>query len=82
MVIGDSHELAAQLEADMQHVVDTYECEWAKAVSDESTRQRFRSFVNTDAPDPAVKFVREREQKRPADETPEEIVIPLEQVAR
>ncbi|MEN7341893.1 MAG: nitrite reductase large subunit NirB [Pseudomonadota bacterium] len=82
VVIDDHLNIAAQLESDMQHVVDTYECEWAKAVTDETTRKRFRSFVNTDTPDPAVRFVREREQRRPADDAIEEVMIPLEQVSR
>ena len=40
--------VAAELEAEMQHVVDTYECEWKKAVTDPETRKRFRHFVNSD----------------------------------
>jgi nitrite reductase (NADH) large subunit len=50
----------------MQHVVDTYACEWQAAVSDPATRQRFRHFVNSDAQDSNVVFVEERGQIRPA----------------
>ena len=56
----------------MQHVVDTYECEWKKAVNDPDTRRRFRHFVNSDAPDTTIAFVETRGQIRPA--TPEERV--------
>lgn len=70
VVIQDKLGLAAELEADMQHVVDTYECEWKNAVTNPETRKRFRQFVNSDQPDPNVVFVEERGQIRPA--TPDE----------
>lgn len=66
VVIDDSLGLGAELEAQMQHVVDTYECEWKKAVTDPATRQRFRHFVNSPQPDDNVVFVEERGQIRPA----------------
>lgn len=66
VVVDDKLGIAAELEADMQHVVDTYACEWKAAISDPETRKRFRQFVNTDQPDPHVVFVTERGQIRPA----------------
>lgn len=66
VVIDDKLAIAAELEADMQHVVDTYECEWKKAVTDPETRKRFRHFVNSKEADQNVKFVDERGQIRPA----------------
>ncbi|WP_323118983.1 nitrite reductase large subunit NirB [Burkholderia alba] len=66
VVVRDRLGLAAELEADMQHVVDTYECEWKKAVADPDTRKRFRHFVNSDAADSTIAFVEERGQIRPA----------------
>ncbi|MGU7778535.1 nitrite reductase large subunit NirB [Burkholderia sp. PU8-34] len=72
VVVNDRLGLAAELEADMQHVVDTYECEWKKAVTDPETRKRFRHFVNSDAPDANIAFVETRGQIRPA--TPDERV--------
>lgn len=66
VVIEDKLGLGATLEAEMQHVVDTYECEWKKAVSDPETRKRFRHFVNSNAADEHVQFVLERGQIRPA----------------
>jgi nitrite reductase (NADH) large subunit len=50
----------------MARVIATYECEWKRAVEDPETLRRFRHFVNSDAPDPDVRFVGERGQKRPA----------------
>ncbi|GAB3397048.1 nitrite reductase large subunit NirB [Massilia agilis] len=70
VVVEDKLGIAAELEADMQHVVDTYVCEWKHAVTDPATRKRFRHFVNSDAADANVVFMPERGQVRPA--TPEE----------
>jgi nitrite reductase (NADH) large subunit len=66
VVVGDKLGLAAELEAEMQHVVDTYACEWKSAITDPETRKRFRQFVNSDQPDANVVFVEERGQIRPA----------------
>ncbi|MHB1274033.1 MAG: nitrite reductase large subunit NirB [Rhodanobacter sp.] len=66
VIVHDTLGLAAELEAEMQQVVDTYECEWKKAVSDSQARRRFQHFVNSDAADDNVAFVAERGQIRPA----------------
>jgi len=66
VVIEDTLGIAAELEAQMQHVVDTYQCEWKTAVNDPETRKRFRSFVNSERPDEHIVFVEERGQIRPA----------------
>jgi nitrite reductase (NADH) large subunit len=50
----------------MQKLVDTYECEWKKAINDPETLKRFRHFVNSEAKDANVVFVEERGQIRPA----------------
>ncbi|ATQ76592.1 nitrite reductase (NAD(P)H) [Massilia violaceinigra] len=77
VVIDDKLHLAAELEADMQHVVDTYACEWKNAVNDPATRQRFRHFVNSDQADQNVVFMPERGQIRPATIEERKRVIPL-----
>ncbi|MBK4738579.1 nitrite reductase large subunit NirB [Noviherbaspirillum pedocola] len=77
VVVNDRLGVAAELEADMQHVVDTYECEWKNAVTDPATRKRFRQFVNSDATDPNVVFVEERGQIRPASVEEKKSVIPI-----
>ena len=81
VVVNDSLGLAAELEARMQHVVDTYQCEWKTAVTNPTVRQRFRSFVNSNKADEHIIFVEERGQIRPArpDEraaTPEILATP------
>ncbi len=66
VLLNDSLGLGAELEAQMQHVVDTYACEWKAAVENPQTRQRFRSFVNSERPDEHIVFIEERGQIRPA----------------
>jgi len=70
VVINDALGLADVLEQEMQHVVDTYACEWKEAITNPETRKRFRTFVNSPAADANVVFVETRGQIRPA--TPEE----------
>jgi len=66
VVVDDSLGIAQELEAQMQHVVDTYACEWKEAVTNPEVRRRFRHFVNSAQPDENVVFVPERGQVRPA----------------
>jgi len=66
VVVEDSLSIGHELEAEMQKLVDTYQCEWKVAVEDPDKRRRFRQFVNSDAADDNVVFVRERGQNRPA----------------
>ena len=66
VVCEDSLGLGAELEADMQRHVESYACEWKKAINDPETLKRFRHFVNSDLPDSNVVFVAERGQIRPA----------------
>jgi nitrite reductase (NADH) large subunit len=66
VVCDDSLGIGAELEADMQKLVDTYECEWKKAIEDPEIAKRFRHFVNSDRADDNVVFVSERGQIRPA----------------
>jgi nitrite reductase (NADH) large subunit len=66
VVIEDSLGLGIELETQMQHVVDTYQCEWKTALENEESRKRFRQFVNSDKTDTNIVFVQERQQIRPA----------------
>ncbi|HUH00971.1 MAG TPA: nitrite reductase large subunit NirB [Kofleriaceae bacterium] len=71
VVIEDKLGIAADLEAEMTHVVSTYQCEWRAVLENPLTLSRFRSFVNDPSSDDTLVFVRERGQRRPA--RPEEI---------
>ncbi|WP_397448619.1 nitrite reductase large subunit NirB [Pseudomonas sp. NA-150] len=76
VIIDDSLDLADELEAQMQLVVDRYECEWANTLNDPEKLKRFRTFVNDKGADPDIHFVREREQRRPV-KASELSLIPL-----
>ena len=67
IVLDDALGICDQLEADMQQLVDTYRCEWRAVVESPELRARFRHFADTTDADDAIAFVRERDQKRPAD---------------
>jgi nitrite reductase (NADH) large subunit len=67
VVVHDSLGIAAELERDMQHLVDTYRCEWAEVVRDPERRAKFQHFANSPDNDSTVEFVSERSQKRPVD---------------
>jgi nitrite reductase (NADH) large subunit len=66
VVCEDRLGIAAELETEMQRLVDSYECEWKKALANPETLKRFRHFVNTPDADPNIRFVAERGQIRPA----------------
>lgn len=66
VVIEDSLGIAAELEADMQRIVDTYQCEWTSVLADPAKRRQFRAFVNSDAADPSIVHLPDRAQKRVA----------------
>jgi nitrite reductase (NADH) large subunit len=74
VVIEDKLGIAAELEADMARVIDSYECEWRKAIEDPQTLKRFRHFVNSDRADDNVMFIEERGQIRPANRSEREEV--------
>ena len=67
VVIDDKLGICAELEQQMERVVDTYQCEWKTTIEDPEKLKRFRQFVNApDAEDSNVLFVEERGQIRPA----------------
>ena len=67
VVVDDHLGIAAELEGQMQALVDSYECEWARVVRDPEEQRRFRHFAESREPDQSLAFVEERGQRRPAD---------------
>jgi nitrite reductase (NADH) large subunit len=67
VVIADKLGLCEQLEEQMQHVINSYQCEWKTTIEDASKLKRFHHFVNSDQLDDNIVFVEERGQLRPAD---------------
>jgi len=66
VVVDDALGICAELEADMERHVATYECEWKATIESEERVARFHTFVNSDETDSNVVFIRERGQPRPA----------------
>ncbi|MFJ9694802.1 nitrite reductase large subunit NirB [Kitasatospora sp. NPDC101183] len=67
VVLDDSLGIASELDDLMARHIGAYRDEWAETLADPDRLRRFSSFVNAPgAPDPAVTFVPERGQIRPA----------------
>ncbi|MEU9604658.1 nitrite reductase large subunit NirB [Streptomyces sp. NPDC048057] len=67
VVLDDALGICAELDAAMARHVGGYRDEWAAVLDDPERLRRFASFVNAPGtPDPAVTFVPERGQVRPA----------------
>ena len=66
VIINDELGIAEELDRQMQAVVGDYRCEWKQVVEDPEQQKRFRVFANSDKPDPSIRFVTERGQRRPA----------------
>ncbi len=67
VVIKDSLGIGAELEQQMQYLVDTYRCEWAEVVNDPVAREKFAHFANSPEVDDSVQLMTERTQTRPVD---------------
>ncbi len=66
VVINDSLGMAEEFERDMQHLVDTYRCEWKEVIENPELRKKFKPFVNSDNHDSTIEFVPMRDQKMPS----------------
>jgi len=68
VIVDDVLGINADLEREMQLLVDTFKCEWKEVVESPVLRQRFAHFVNAPAEkDPTVQFDPFRNQKRAAE---------------
>lgn len=68
VIIEDSLGICAELDKQMQHLVDTYHCEWKDAIEDPEKLKRFQHFGNSEDNDPRILQVPERHQIRPAND--------------
>ena len=68
VVIEDSLGICDDLEAQMNAVVGSYQCEWKTTIENPEKLKRFRQFVNSEAEDRDIIFVEERGQPRPVTE--------------
>ncbi|WP_405610765.1 nitrite reductase large subunit NirB [Polaribacter sp. Asnod1-A03] len=65
VIIEDKLGIAADLDEEMQTLVNKFECEWTQAVNDPETMKRFNHFVNSEDEDDNLVFVPLRDQKMP-----------------
>src|SRR5690606_28607982 len=77
VILQDSLGICEELEHEMKHLVDTYQCEWTSVVRSPELRAKFRHFVNNDEGDMTIELVPEREHARPADWGPDRPQQPL-----
>jgi nitrite reductase (NADH) large subunit len=74
VIIEDSLGICADLEAQMEHLVETYQCEWKTTIESPEKMKRFRHFINSDSIDSNLAYIEERGQKRPATEAEKDMV--------
>lgn len=68
VVIEDSLEIVESLEKQMQHIVDTYQCEWKSTLDTPEKLVKFKPFVNTDTGSQLLPYQRVRGQRIPVKE--------------
>jgi nitrite reductase (NADH) large subunit len=67
VVVNDSLGIAAELEKDIEMLIDNYHCEWKKVVETPELRAKFKHFINAEEADPSLEFVDMRGQNIPVD---------------
>lgn len=67
VILDDKLGICADMERQMESLVDSYFCEWTETVRDPKRRKVFRQFANTDETVDGVEVVQERSQQRPTD---------------
>ena len=65
VVLKDSLGICETLEAEMEALVGSYECEWKAVIDNPKRRATFTHFAGSTKPDSTVTFVEERGQIRP-----------------
>ncbi|WP_333003958.1 nitrite reductase large subunit NirB [Vibrio coralliilyticus] len=68
VVIEDSLGLCDSLESQMQHIVETYQCEWKSTLENPDKLSKFRPFINDDSTSQALPYQRIRGQRIPVKE--------------
>ncbi|GIX43367.1 MAG: nitrite reductase large subunit [Leptospiraceae bacterium] len=68
VIIDDSIGICEDLEKSIQESLKNYQCEWKVAVENPEIRKKFKTFINTDEPDPEIQFKIVRNQKVPINE--------------
>ena len=66
VILDDKLGICADMERQMQELVDGYFCEWTEILKDPIRRGAFEQFNNTKETSETIEIVPEREQNRPA----------------
>jgi nitrite reductase (NAD(P)H) len=67
IILEDELGICADLDAEMDALIGTYEDEWKRAVQDPDLRRHFKAFANSDEKNDGIEMVSERGQQRAAD---------------
>jgi len=67
VIVDDKLGICADLEKEMDELVETFQCEWTEVVQNKERRGAFRQFVNTEETQDHAEKIEERGQRRPAD---------------
>ncbi|PWY81244.1 nitrite reductase NiiA [Aspergillus eucalypticola CBS 122712] len=65
VVVEDKLGIGAEMEQQMQELVDSYFCEWTETVRNPKRRKYFQQFANTNDTVDTVEVIKERDQQRP-----------------
>ena len=69
VVVDDSLGIAAELESEIQFLIDAYGCEWKEVVENPELRAKFNHYLNSSEMDDNIKFKPVRGQKVPIEWT-------------
>jgi nitrite reductase (NADH) large subunit len=78
VIVNDRLGIAADLERQVQFLVDTYKCEWREVVENPERRRLFAQFINTGETEPTIELIAQRGQQRPASWTT--AFVPVEEL--
>lgn len=65
VIVDDKLGIGAEMEQQMEDLVNSYFCEWTETIRNPKRRKFFRQFANTEESLETVEVVQERDQQRP-----------------
>ena len=71
VVFADKLAINDQLISQMEHLIDTYQCEWKTTLQNPAKLKRFSHFINSDKTDENIIFSTVRQQISPTENIPE-----------
>ncbi|EPJ48264.1 MAG: putative NAD(P)H-nitrite reductase, large subunit [Osedax symbiont Rs2] len=71
VVFADKLAINDELICQMEHLIDTYQCEWKTTLENPAKLKRFSHFINSDKTDDNIIFSTVRQQISPTNNTPE-----------